>query len=156
MIHSENDITTVIRWCSDILWKNDAQSVIIVSLTTQDINRDQYSNKTNHLTENLRIAKRIDCIDYYMSWAWSFYLREQSLLYRHKRIMSSCLCFEWSLRSFLSKMSEMSIMLIMLTVITSDSNDQSNHFKTLITQWLFNHCCYIISCKRVLTYWSNY
>ena len=26
---------------SDILWKNDAQSVIIVSLTTQDIYRDQ-------------------------------------------------------------------------------------------------------------------
>ncbi len=42
-------------------------------------------------------------------------------------------------------------MLIMLTVITSDSNDQSDHFKTLITQWLFNHCCYIISCKKVLT-----
>ena len=42
-------------------------------------------------------------------------------------------------------------MLIMLTVITSDSSDQSDHFKTLITQWLFNHCCYIILCKKVLT-----
>jgi len=103
------------------------------------------------LTENLKIAKTIDCIDYYMSWARSFYLREQSLLYKHKRIMSSRFCSEWSLWSFLSKMSKMSIMLIMLTVITSDSNDQSDHFKTLITQWLFNHCCYIISCKRVLT-----
>ncbi len=48
-------------------------------------------------------------------------------------------------------MSKMSIMLIMLIMITLDSSDQSNHFKTLITQWLFNHCCYIISCKRVLT-----
>ena len=85
-----------------------------------------------------------------MSWAWSFYLREQSSLYRYKRIMSSHLCSEWSLWSFSSKMSKMSIMLIMLTVITSDSSDQSNHFKTLITQWLFNYCCYIISCERVL------
>ncbi len=42
-------------------------------------------------------------------------------------------------------------MLIMLIVITSDSSDQSDHFKTLITQWLFNHCCYVISYKRVLT-----
>ena len=65
--------------------------------------------------------------------------------------MSSHFCSEWSLWSFLSKMSKMSIMLIMLTVITSDSNDQNNHFEILITQWLFNHCCYIISCKRVLT-----
>ncbi len=24
-------------------------------------------------------------------------------------------------------------------------------FETLITQWLFNHCCYIILCERVLT-----
>ncbi len=86
-----------------------------------------------------------------MSWAWSFYLREWSLLYKHKRIMSSCLCSEWSLWLFLSKMSKMSNMLVMLTVITSDSSDQSNHFKTLITQWLFNHCYYIISCERVLT-----
>ncbi len=39
----------------------------------------------------------------------------------------------------------------MLTVITSDSSDQSDHFKTLITQWLFNHCCYIILCEKVLT-----
>ncbi len=37
-------------------------------------------------------------------------------------------------------MSKSSIMLIMLTVITSDSSNQSNHFKTLITQWLFNYC----------------
>jgi len=44
VICSENDITTVIKWCSDILWKNDAQSVMIISLTTQNINRDQYSN----------------------------------------------------------------------------------------------------------------
>ncbi len=65
--------------------------------------------------------------------------------------MSSYFCSEWSLWSFLSKMSKMSIMLIMLTVITSDSSNQSNHFEILITQWLFNHCCYIISCKRVLT-----
>ncbi len=48
-------------------------------------------------------------------------------------------------------MSKMSIMLIMLIVITSDSSNQSDHFKTLITQWLFNHCCYVITCKRVLT-----
>ncbi len=87
-----------------------------------------------------------------MSWAWSFYLREQSSLYKYKRIMSNYLCFEWSFWSSSSKMSKMSIMLIMLTVITSDLNNQSNHFKTLITQWLFNHCCYIISCKRVLTF----
>jgi len=103
------------------------------------------------LTESLRIAKTIDCIDYYMSWAWSFYLREWSSLYKHRRIVSSHLCFEWSFWSSSSKMSKMSIMLIMLTVITFDSNDQSDHFKTLITQWLFNYCCYIISCKRVLT-----
>ena len=45
----------------------------------------------------------------------------------------------------------MSIMLIMLTVITSDLSNQSDHFKILITQWLFYHCCYIISCKKVLT-----
>ncbi len=87
-----------------------------------------------------------------MSWARSFYLRERSSLYRYKRILSSYLCSEWLFWSFLSKMSKMSIMLIMLTVITSDSSNQSNHFKTLITQWLFNHCCYIISCKRVLTF----
>ncbi len=86
-----------------------------------------------------------------MSWARSFYLKERSSLYKHKRIMSSCFCSEWSLWSFLSKMSEMNIMLIMLTVITSDSSDQSNHFKTLITQWLFNYCYYIISCEKVLT-----
>ncbi len=86
-----------------------------------------------------------------MSWARSFYLRERSLLYRHRRIVSSRLCSEWSLWSFSSKMSKMSIMLIMLTVITSDSSDQSNHFEILITQWLSNHCCYIISCERVLT-----
>ncbi len=86
-----------------------------------------------------------------MSWARSFYLRERSSLYRHRRIVSSHLCSEWSLWSSSSKMSEMSIMLIMLTVITSDSSDQSDHFETLITQWLFNHCCYIISCERVLT-----
>ncbi len=86
-----------------------------------------------------------------MSWARSFYLKERSSLYKYKRIMSSHFCFKWSLWSFSSKMSEMSIMLIMLTVITSDSSDQSNHFKTLITQWLANYCCYIISCKRVLT-----
>ncbi len=104
------------------------------------------------MTESLRITKIIDCIDYYMSWAWSFYLREQSSLYKYKRIMSSHLCFEWLLQSSSSKMSKMSIMLIMLTVITSDSSNQNNHFKTLITQWLFNHCCYIISCKRVLTH----
>ena len=64
--------------------------------------------------------------------------------------MLSYFCSEWSFWSFLSKMSEISIMLIMLTVITSDSSDQSNHFEILITQWLFNHCCYIISCKKVL------
>ncbi len=86
-----------------------------------------------------------------MSWARSFYLRKQSSLYRHRRIVSSCFCSEWSLWSFSSKMSKMSIMLIMLTVITSDLSDQSNHFKTLITQWLFNHCCYVITCERVLT-----
>ncbi len=86
-----------------------------------------------------------------MSWARSFYLREQSLLYRHKKIMSSYFCSEWLFWSSLSKMSKMSIMLIMLTVIIFDSSDQSNHFKTLITQWLFNHCCYVITCKRVLT-----
>ena len=65
--------------------------------------------------------------------------------------MSSHLCSEWSLWSFSSKMSKVSIMLVMLTVITSDSSDQSDHFEILITQWLSNHCCYIISCKRVLT-----
>ncbi len=86
-----------------------------------------------------------------MSWARSFYLRERLSLYRHRRIVSSCLCSEWSLWSFSSKMSEMSIMLVMLTVITSDSSDQSDHFETLIIQWLSNHCCYIISCERVLT-----
>ncbi len=86
-----------------------------------------------------------------MSWARSFYLRKRSSLYRHRRIVSSRLCSEWSLRSFLSKMSKMSIMLVMLTVITSDSSDQSDHFETLITQWLFNHCCYVITCERVLT-----
>jgi len=90
----------------------------------------------------------------YISWARSFYLRKRSSLYKHKRIMLSHLCSEWSFWSFwsfLSKLSKMSIMLIMLTVITSDSSNQSNHFKTLITQWLFNHCYYIILCKRVLT-----
>ncbi len=76
-----------------------------------------------------------------MSWARSFYLREQSSLYKHRRIVSSCLCSEWSLWSFSSKMSKLSIMLIMLTVITSDSSNQSDHFETLITQWLSNHCC---------------
>ncbi len=86
-----------------------------------------------------------------MSWARSFYLRKRSSLYRHKRIVSSHLCFEWSLWLFSSKMSKMSIMLIMLTVITSDSSDQSNHFEILITQWLSNHCCYVITCERVLT-----
>ena len=86
-----------------------------------------------------------------MSWARSFYLKEQSSLYKHKRIMSSHFCSEWSFWSFSSKMSEISIMLIMLTVITSDSSDQSNHFETLITQWLSNHCYYIILCERVLT-----
>ncbi len=86
-----------------------------------------------------------------MSWAQSFYLRKWSSLYRHRRIMSSHLCSEWSLWSFSSKMSKMSIMLIMLTVITSDSSDQSDHFETLITQWLSNHCCYVITCERVLT-----
>ncbi len=65
--------------------------------------------------------------------------------------MSSCFCSEWSFWLFLSKISKMSIMLIMLIVITSDLNDQSDHFKTLITQWLFNHCCYVILCERVLT-----
>ncbi len=64
--------------------------------------------------------------------------------------MSSCLCSEWLFWSFLSKMSKINIMLIMLTVITSDSSNQSNHFKTLITQWLFNYYCYIISYERVL------
>ena len=73
------------------------------------------------------------------------------MLYKYKKIMLSHLCSEWSFWSFLSKMSEMSIMLIMLTVITSDLSNQSDHFKILITQWLFNHCCYIISCKKVLT-----
>ena len=53
-----------------------------------------------------------------MSWAWSFYLREWSSLYKYKRIMSSHFCSEWSLWSSLSKMSKMSNMLIMLTVIT--------------------------------------
>ncbi len=86
-----------------------------------------------------------------MSWARSFYLRERSSLYRHRRIVPSRLCSEWSLQSFPSKMSKMSIMLIMLTVITSDSSDQSDHFETLITQWLLNHCCYVITCGRVLT-----
>ncbi len=86
-----------------------------------------------------------------MSWAQSFYLKEWSSLYKHRRIMSSCFCSEWSLWSFSSKMSKMSTMLIILTVITFDSSDQSDHFETLITQWLSNHCCYIISCKRVLT-----
>ncbi len=86
-----------------------------------------------------------------MSWARSFYLRKRSSLYKHKRIVSSHFCSEWSLWSFSSKMSKMSIMLIMLTVIISDSSDQSDHFKTLITQWLSNHCCYVITCKRVLT-----
>ncbi len=86
-----------------------------------------------------------------MSWARSFYLREWSSLYRHKRIVSSRFCSEWSLWSFLSMMSKMSNTLVMFTVITSDSNDQSDHFKTLITQWLSNHCYYVISCERVLT-----
>ncbi len=86
-----------------------------------------------------------------MSWARSFYLRKRSSLYKHKRIVSSHFCSEWSFWSFSSKMSKMSIMLIMLTVITSDLSDQSNHFKTLITQWLFNHWCYVITCERVLT-----
>ncbi len=76
----------------------------------------------------------------YISWAWNFYLRKQSLLYKYKRIMLSHFCSEWSFWSFLSKMSKMSIMLIMLTVITFNSSNQNNHFKTLITQWLFNHC----------------
>ncbi len=87
-----------------------------------------------------------------MSWARSFYLRKRSSLYRHRRIMSSCFCSEWSLWSFSSKMSKMSIMLIMLTVIISDLSDQSDHFETLITQWLSNHCCYVITCERVLTF----
>ncbi len=91
-----------------------------------------------------------------MSWARSFYLRKRSLLYRHRRIMSSHFCSEWSLWSFSSKMSKMSIMLIMLTVIISDSSDQSDHFETLITQWLSNHCCYVITCKRVLTWTFNW
>ena len=86
-----------------------------------------------------------------MSWARSSYLRKRSLLYKHRRIVSSHLCSEWSFWSFSSKMSKMSNTLIMLTVITSDSSNQSNHFKTLTTQWLFNHCYYIINCKRVLT-----
>ncbi len=86
-----------------------------------------------------------------MSWARSFYLRERSSLYRHRRIMSSHLCSEWSLWSSSSKVSKMSNTLIMLTVITSDLSNQSDHFKTLITQWLFNHCYYIIICERVLT-----
>ncbi len=34
MIHFENDIAIMIKWCSDILWKSDAQSVMIVFLTT--------------------------------------------------------------------------------------------------------------------------
>jgi len=89
-----------------------------------------------------------------MSWARSFYLREWSSLYKHRRIMSSYLCSEWSLWSFSSKMSKMSIMLIMLTVITSDSSDQSNHFKTLITQWLFKHCFYLIMWKSFNTRFS--
>ncbi len=76
-----------------------------------------------------------------MSWARSFYLRERSSLYRHRRIVSSRSCSEWSFWSFSSKMSKMSIMLAMLTVITSDSSDQSDHFEILITQWLSNHCC---------------
>ncbi len=62
--------------------------------------------------------------------------------------MLSHFCSEWSFWSFLSKMSKMNIMLIMFTVITSDSSNQNDHFKILITQWLFNHCCYIISCKK--------
>ncbi len=45
VIHSKNDKMIMIRWCSDILWKSDVQSVMIVSLTTQDINKDQYNNK---------------------------------------------------------------------------------------------------------------
>ncbi len=65
-----------------------------------------------------------------MSWARSFYLRKRSLLYKHRRIMSSHLCSEWSLWSSSSKMSKMSIMLIMLTVIISDSSDQSDHFQS--------------------------
>ncbi len=76
-----------------------------------------------------------------MSWARSFYLRERSSLYRHRRIVSSRSCSEWSFWSFSSKVSKVSIMLAMLTVITSDSSDQSDHFETLITQWLSNHCC---------------
>ncbi len=68
--------------------------VMIVSLTTQDINRDQYSNKLIIKIEDLRIAKTIDCIDYYMSWAWSFYLKEWSSLYKYRRIMSSHFCSE--------------------------------------------------------------
>ncbi len=78
-----------------------------------------------------------------MSWARSFYLREQSSLYRYKRIMSSHLCSEWSLWSFSSKMSKMSIMLIMLTVIISDSSNQSNYLRdsdySMITQSLLLH-----------------
>ncbi len=76
-----------------------------------------------------------------MSWARSFYLRERSSLYRHRRIVSSRLCSEWSLWSFSSRVSKLSIMLVMLTMITSDSSDQSNHFEILITQWLSNQCC---------------
>ncbi len=113
-----------------------AQSVTIVSLTTQNINKDQYSNKLITKTEDLKITKTIDCIDYYMSWAWSFYLREWSLLYKHKRIMLSCFCFKWLFWSFSSKMSEMSIMLIMLIVITSNSSDQSTSRFWLLNDYL--------------------
>ena len=77
--------------------------------------------------------------------------------------MLSHLCSEWSFWSFLSKMSKLSIMLIMLFVITSDSSNQSDHFKILIIQWLFNHCCYIIAYEKILTseifyhhWWDSY
>ncbi len=30
--------------------------------------------------------------------------------------------------------------------------DQSDHFEALITQWLSDYCCYVITCERVLTY----
>ncbi len=89
---------------------------------------------------NTRYIQRSNS-NHYMSWARSFYLRERSSLYRHRRIVSSRSCSEWSFWSFSSKMSKVSIMLAMLTVITSDSSDQSDHFEILITQWLFNHCC---------------
>ncbi len=75
-----------------------------------------------------------------MSWAWSFYLRKWSLLYKHRRIMSSHLCSEWSLWSSSSIVSKMSITLVMFTVITFDSSDQSDYLEILITQWLSNHC----------------